>query len=149
MINANRIHTIVNEWSSVAKRQNEIENRKNIFFEILSVLFQHKKLSVNETNEIVVATEDGRQFPIELLSSGEKQLLIILGNALLLKENETHIYIADEPELSLHIEWQEKLVSSIRRLSPNAQIIFATHSPDIVGSFQDKTILLNKIIYGK
>jgi predicted ATPase len=46
------------------------------------------------------------------------------------------VFIADEPELSLHVEWQEKLVPIILDLCPEAQILFATHSPDIVNGFQ-------------
>lgn len=37
----------------------------------------------------------------------------------------------DEPELSLHISWQDKLLSTIRDLNPNCQLIIATHSPSI------------------
>jgi len=79
------------------------------------------------------------------LSSGEKQLLIILGQSLL-QENINHIYIADEPELSLHVEWQEKLVNSLKSVNPNSQIIFATHSPDIVGDFSNSVIKVEKAI---
>ena len=61
------------------------------------------------------------------LSSGEKQLLILLTQTLL-QEKQPFIYIADEPELSLHIEWQHKIISAIKELNPNVQIIAATHS---------------------
>lgn len=58
----------------------------------------------------------------------------------LLQRGAPIVYLADEPELSLHIGWQEKLVSSVAKLNPRAQLIFATHSPDIVGRYQDKII---------
>ena len=38
----------------------------------------------------------------------------------------------DEPEISLHIEWQKQLISLIRELNPNAQIILSTHSPALI-----------------
>lgn len=66
------------------------------------------------------------------LSSGEKQLLILLTETLL-QQNVPTIFLADEPELSLHIDWQRKIISSVRELNPNAQIIVATHSPEIAG----------------
>lgn len=75
------------------------------------------------------------------LSSGEKQLYIFLMEALL-EKNKTVVYIADEPELSMHITWQESLVSSLKSLNPNAQFIFATHSPDIISSFTSSVINL-------
>lgn len=71
--------------------------------------------------------------PISALSSGEKQLLIMLAH-LSLNPNlsGSGIFIVDEPELSLHIDWQEKFVDAIREANPNVQIILATHSPAII-----------------
>ncbi|GBQ13317.1 hypothetical protein CFR78_14335 [Komagataeibacter rhaeticus] len=54
--------------------------------------------------------------------------------------------MADEPELSLHIDWQENLVPSLKKINPNSQVIFATHSPDIVGAYKDRTINLEKLL---
>jgi energy-coupling factor transporter ATP-binding protein EcfA2 len=83
--------------------------------------------------------------PLKELSSGEKQLLIILGEAVL-QGNTPWLYIADEPELSLHVDWQEKLIRSLRGLNPNAQIIFATHSPDIVSTYGENVFDMEKIL---
>ena len=79
------------------------------------------------------------------LSSGEKQLFIILAEALL-QRSKPCIYIADEPELSLHIDWQEALVESLVELNPENQILFATHSPDVVSHFSDKVIDMEEVI---
>ena len=78
------------------------------------------------------------------LSSGEKQLLILLTETLLQKNSPT-IFIADEPELSLHIEWQRKIISNVRDLNPNAQIIVATHSPEIAGLWRKNVINMANI----
>ena len=96
-----------------------------------------------------VEVDEGGQLKIEsllqgtlnpfILSSGEKQILILLTQALL-KVDEPVVYIADEPELSLHVLWQEKLLKSLVSLSRQIQVIVATHSPDIVGGFMDKII---------
>jgi len=102
-------------------------------------------MSLTEKNELLFETKNKKTIPIEELSSGEKQLLIILGEALLQQEKAV-IYIADEPELSLHVKWQETLTSSISRLNSNSQIIFATHSPDIVGGHNDKIINMEDVI---
>lgn len=144
-----RIQAIIKEWSAVTKKQKRIFERRDQFLEIIKDLFQHKTLIVSPSNELMVEGEDGRHFDISFLSSGERQLLIILGQALLQGRGENYVYIADEPELSLHIEWQEKLVSSIRKLNSDSQIIFATHSPDIVGPYQTKTIRIDKLVYGE
>ncbi len=65
------------------------------------------------------------------LSSGEKQLLIILLNIVLL-ENKPTILLMDEPEISLHVEWQMIFIKTLLELNSNLQIILVTHSPDIV-----------------
>jgi len=71
------------------------------------------------------------------LSPGEKQLLLICVEALLAERN---ILMADEPEMSMHVEWQSKLVSSLRQLNSSSQLIFATHSPEIMADLPDNNI---------
>lgn len=80
------------------------------------------------------------------LSSGEKQLLILLIESLLQK-NEPCIFLADEPELSLHISWQEKIIGAVRTLNRNAQIVVATHSPEVAGEYPDSLIDMEDIIH--
>jgi predicted ATP-binding protein involved in virulence len=70
------------------------------------------------------------------LSSGEKQIVTMLGHLIYFEEkfkSETGIFIIDEPELSLHLAWQEIFVKAIMEASPNTQFILATHSPAIIG----------------
>ena len=85
----------------------------------------------------------GNAFVPSLLSSGEKQILILLTQALLTVDDSV-VYIADEPELSLHVTWQEKLLESLVKLGGQIQVIVATHSPDIVGKFTDNVIDLGR-----
>ena len=81
---------------------------------------------------------------ITSLSSGEKQLFILLTEALL-QRGIPHLFIEDEPELSLHIEWQRKILNALLDLNPNAQIIVATHSPEIAGNFAENIVNMKKI----
>ena len=78
------------------------------------------------------------------LSSGEKQLLILLTQTLL-QEKQPYIFVADEPELSLHIEWQRNIIGAIHEINPNAQIIVATHSPEIAGQWPQNIITMESI----
>lgn len=80
-----------------------------------------------------------------VLSSGEKQLLILLTQALLWEDRPV-VYVVDEPELSLHVKWQSKLLRSLVDLGREIQIIVATHSPDIVGEYRRNIIDLEKQI---
>ena len=82
---------------------------------------------------------------MQQLSSGEKQMFILLAEPFFLWDKKT-IYIADEPELSLHVEWQEQLISNIRTINQGAQIIFATHSPDIVSGYGKKVFDMEKVL---
>ncbi|MBC7751002.1 MAG: ATP-binding protein [Candidatus Saccharibacteria bacterium] len=78
------------------------------------------------------------------LSSGEKQLLILFIEALL-QRRKPFIFLADEPELSLHISWQRNIVSAIKSINPEAQIIVATHSPEIAGKFRNEILDMENI----
>jgi predicted ATP-dependent endonuclease of OLD family len=65
------------------------------------------------------------------LSSGEKQMLAIL-LTVLVENREPYALLMDEPEISLHIDWQQQLIDLIRQLNPNVQIILSTHSPALI-----------------
>jgi predicted ATPase len=144
--NAWKAHSLVQYYETLEKNRQEIFRPQDNFIKVINELFDGRKTaSISERNEIIVKSRDGRQIPLEDLSSGEKQLLIILGEALL-QEGETIVYIADEPELSLHVKWQERLTNSISKLNPNAQIVFATHSPDIVSDKADKIINMELLL---
>ncbi len=98
-----------------------------------------KSIRVDENGQLKIESSSPSSLNHHLLSSGEKQVLILLTQALL-KVKQPIVYIADEPELSLHVTWQEKLLESVVTLGGQKQIIVATHSPDIVGDFRDKVI---------
>lgn len=130
------------------------ENKKRIFvrlddfINLLNEFHDTKYFSLRDSKTGGISViKDDTNIPLAQLSSGEKQLIILLTEALLQKGEET-LFIADEPELSLHIEWQRKVISSITKLNPNSQIIVATHSPEIVGKFKGSVINMEKIING-
>lgn len=146
MYNAWKAHSLVQHYEALQGKRAEIYELRDKFIAIINELFGGRKtLTISERNELQFFANDRRDIPIESLSSGEKQLLIIVGQALL-QEQSTVVYIADEPELSLHVSWQEQLTQSINRLNPNAQIIFATHSPDIVGVHSKKIINMELVV---
>lgn len=96
-------------------------------------LFAPKKTFNDKVGDVYFTLNDKEKTKITLgkLSSGEKQLLILLFSTII--ENYADcITFWDEPEVSLHIEWQRKLIRVIRQLNPNMQLIIATHSPSIL-----------------
>ena len=85
--------------------------------------------------------------PNHKLSKGELRLLSILLTAYSQHFNGYGILLIDEPELSLHIEWQKSLIRYIKAINPNLQIIIATHSPNIiVDGWMDKIFYMDDII---
>ena len=104
-----------------------------------------KVVSVSDSGQLEVSPRGGRGKPISALSSGERQLLVMLAH-LSLNPSLAHsgVFIVDEPELSLHIDWQEKFVDAIQEANPKVQIILATHSPAIVLDRIDSCRALNE-----
>ena len=89
----------------------------------------------------IFTDSSGKKFGINELSSGEKQLFLRT-LAIKMLEPENSIIMIDEPELSLHPKWQQKIVDVYRKIGRNNQIILATHSPHILGSVEKENIIL-------
>ena len=107
---------------SVAKRR---------FQDMVDELFSYTRKKIDRKRNDIAFYQDGELlFPYKL-SSGEKQMLVIL-LTVLVQDNAHCVLFMDEPEASLHIEWQQKLISMIRELNPNVQIILTTHSPAVI-----------------
>ena len=113
----------------------------SLYEKTIGSFIEGKKISVTPRGELDVKKSGRSTKDIQWrhLSSGEKQLLILLTQALLW-EKDPVVYVADEPELSLHVTWQEKLLKSVTALAGKCQVIVATHSPDIAGGFQNRII---------
>lgn len=109
----------------------ELTKSKKQFQDLVDELFAATgKTIVRESNEIAF-NQYGEVLQPYMLSSGEKQILVIMLTALV-QENRPSVMLMDEPEISLHIEWQQRLITLIRTLNPNTQIILCTHSPAII-----------------
>lgn len=82
---------------------------------------------------------------ITYLSSGEKQLVNLLAHFIFKASDlKNGIFVADEPELSLHLNWQKMFIQQLHHINPKIQLIFATHSPELVGSYRNKIIKIQK-----
>lgn len=119
------------------------------FWKCLERFMPSKKFNYDkEKGELFVTLQEGQcdEVPISLssLSSGEKQVFILLTEALLQRER-NYLFIADEPELSLHIKWQKMIIPEMLKINPNAQIIVATHSPEVASHYPEKIINMTNI----
>lgn len=138
----NRIEKIIDLSLLAEKNTDELFKQLNLYLSELK-RFMDKNFIFSKSGDLEI---DGKGYPIDKLSSGEKQLLILLTEALL-QNKESFIFLADEPELSLHIEWQREILPAVRRINPNAQVIVATHSPEIAGKYNDNIIQIKKSLF--
>lgn len=122
-----------------------ISARLTKFETLIGSFFDGKKVLVDYEKGLSITTKTGEEINELLLSSGEYHLLFMLVTALVSTRTGTAIAI-DEPELSLHVSWQRKLIRALIECSSGASplFIFATHSPAIAAEFQDQWISLGK-----
>lgn len=120
----------------------------NTIFEILDIDAQMIGLNPEGEKLPIFKNSAGKIFDINHLSSGEKQLFIRAMALRMLNANNSVILI-DEPEISLHPGWQQKIVKVYEKIGNNNQIIIATHSPHIVASVPKENIKLLKRINGQ
>lgn len=135
--------TVVDKSLAAEEKTKGIFSQITLFLETLKKFIEDKSFSFS-SGELLVTSEG--PLPLAKLSSGEKQLLILFIEALLQRKH-PYIFLADEPELSLHISWQRNIISAIRSLNPNAQIVVATHSPEIAGKFRDCLLNMEAILH--
>ncbi|MBQ8968961.1 MAG: ATP-binding protein [Bacteroidaceae bacterium] len=113
------------------ERAQAMVGEKAHFQDVVDELFSETgKTIARDSNEIVFRQYDEVIEPYQL-SSGEKQMLIIL-LTVLVQNREHYTLFMDEPEVSLHFEWQKRLVALVRDLNPNVQVVLTTHSPAVV-----------------
>lgn len=113
------------------RRASEIANEKTHFFDLVDSLFRQTHKTIMRGKSELVFLQHGEEIQPYHLSSGEKQILIIM-LTVLLQNRRPGVLLMDEPEASLHIEWQQRLIGLVLDLNPNIQTIITTHSPAVI-----------------
>lgn len=109
----------------------KISEPKKKFQDIMDDLFSETGKKIVRSENEIRFTQIGEILQPYQLSSGEKQILAIL-LTVLIEDNKPYVLFMDEPEVSLHIDWQKRLIDLIRELNDNVQIILTTHSPAVI-----------------
>ena len=118
---------------------------KKRFQDIVDDLFEETGKKIVRTENEIRFSQIGETLLPYKLSSGEKQVLAIL-LTVLVEDHQPYVLFMDEPEVSLHIEWQKRLIDLILELNPNVQIILTTHSPAVIMSgWMDKVTEVSDI----
>ena len=116
------------EAAQMAQKYSEPKVR---FQNIVDDLFKDTGKTIVRTENEIRFSQIGETLVPYQLSSGEKQMLVIL-LTVLVEDNQNYVLFMDEPEVSLHIDWQQHLIDLILELNPNVQIILTTHSPAVI-----------------
>lgn len=123
------------------------QERIEKFFDLINSLFAStgKEIDIDDKNRVIF--RKGQQIiEMDRLSAGEKQILLLLFTLFLMEDKPT-ILLLDEPEISLHIEWQDRLIALMNDLNPNCQIIMTTHSPNIFADgWDDKLVFISDLV---
>ncbi|MBQ9532825.1 MAG: AAA family ATPase [Prevotella sp.] len=128
----NRIIEVLQSGApDAARRAQEIAQRKTRFQDIVDDLFSYTGKTIVRTENEIRFSQIGETLVPYQLSSGEKQMLTIL-LTVLVEDNQNYVLFLDEPEVSLHIDWQERLIDLIMELNPNVQLLLTTHSPAVI-----------------
>lgn len=136
-----RIEEITSASEDIERKKQEVRKPIKDFEEIINLFFDasdgDKRLEVTPDGSIIFRTKRGDSLSLSDLSSGEKHLVILFTGLIFgLNNDKQGIFIVDEPDTSLHLLWQRLFVPSILKLNKNIQLIFATHSPEIIGQYR-------------
>lgn len=131
----------------------ELSRKIEILLDVINKRFKHKKLFIHKEKgflfkSTILIDENGEsnEIPVDKLSSGEQNELVLFFELLFKSENDSLILI-DEPEISLHISWQNSFIHDLKEISKlnNLEILIATHSPDIISDNWDLSVQLKGV----
>ena len=116
--------------------------------EIINKRFLYKKIIIDKDRGYRFINDQKDEIPIEKLSSGEQNELVMFYN-LLFECNENSLILIDEPEISLHIKWLNNLLQDLIDISnlSGLSMMIATHSPDFIGEYWNLTTELQYFQY--
>lgn len=148
----NRIKDIAAQAQKIEEEKEKIRTPITSFLSTVNDFFNigedRKQVKIDSEGRIIIeASSPRRKLSLYNLSSGEKQIIIIFACLIFgLPAGQSGIYIIDEPEASLHLAWQKKFVESIQRANGSIQLVFATHSPEIIGKYSNNAVKLQRKI---
>ena len=118
-------------------------DKLELLLEIINARFLYKVMVIDAGVGFNFQSSEGQTVPLRTLSSGEQHELV-LAYQLLFKVNEGALVLIDEPEISLHVTWQQRFLEDIQNVSKVADLDFmiATHSPQIIHDRLDLAIAL-------
>jgi energy-coupling factor transporter ATP-binding protein EcfA2 len=129
---------------SIAARLNALQETQDVlttFVNTINEFLRDKQVKLNVKDGLNIFIDDEHILPPEKLSSGEKQLLLLLCNTLTARDKAT-IFIIDEPEISLNVKWQRNLIRALLDCTKGSQVQFliATHSIELLSQYRSNVV---------
>lgn len=123
----------------------DVQNSIASLVESINAFYTDKSVSFNLQRGLLIKTRDGESLKPTMLSSGERQLLLLFCNTIVAKQRPS-VFIIDEPELSLNVKWQRILVSSLLTAAKDAemQFVLATHSIELLTRYSSYVVELSE-----
>ncbi|SDF09665.1 AAA family ATPase [Epilithonimonas hungarica] len=134
----------IDDSNDKLKIYDELSEKLNTLIEIINKRFNYKTLSINKHEGFIFnSTITKKIIPLSNLSSGEQHELVLFYE-LLFNTPSNSIILIDEPEISLHISWQNEFINDVKEIINinDVTALIATHSPDIINDNWDLTIQL-------
>jgi len=121
----------------------ELTNKIDLLVKIINSRFLYKQMSISKMEGFTFETSDGKNISPLSLSSGEQHELVLFYE-LLFKVKPNSLILIDEPELSLHVVWQQQFLKDLQEITNLAgfDVLIATHSPQIIHDRWDLTVEL-------
>lgn len=124
----------------------------DLFTKLINSKMLYKTITINSKDGIVAKDLNGNNIELSSLSSGEQEIVVLYFKLIFESENDFYfnLFLIDEPELSLHVEWQYQIIDDLKLIfkksneheSYKKQIVICTHSPQIIGNHWDDVIEL-------
>lgn len=124
----------------------ELIKKLDTFTNIVNNKLYYKKIKISKEYGIQIFSDNYNEIKLSDLSSGEKQEIILFFE-LIFSIDKSLMILIDEPELSLHVAWQKKFIDDLFNIIKNKKInvIIATHSPYIIGGYEENQIDLGEL----
>lgn len=121
----------------------DLHSQLDLWMENINDFLSSKRVEFRVSEGISVLSRSGRRLPANVLSSGERHLIIMMCRAFVLRQS-GGLMIVDEPELSLNATWQRRLISSLVDSfgGGRCQLLIASHSLEICSQYQNGLMIL-------
>lgn len=144
---------VLNVYSELLEKVVKVQEESFLgiqeYLESVNEFFDDKKLVINQPvsrsryrgGAVGISFKDGLLINgLRALSSGERQIVTLIYAATHMSKQKA--VLIDEPEISLHVDWQRRLLKSMSKQIGERQIIASTHSPVIAADYPDNQIEL-------